>query len=110
MSSPEGSDFIVVFCTTGSREEAERLAGALVGERLAACVTIVGPVLSVYRWKGKVERGEEYLLVIKTKRSLYSRLESRLRELHSYEVPEIVALPIVEGLKDYLSWLSEETG
>ena len=107
---PEGLGFIVVFCTTGSREEAEKLADTLVEEKLAACVTIVGPVLSVYRWKGKVERGEEYLLVIKTKRSLYSRLESRLRELHSYEVLEIVALPIVEGLKDYLSWLSEKTG
>ena len=106
----EGSGFIVVFCTAGSRDEAERLADILVEERLAACVTIVGPVLSVYRWKGKVERGDEYLLVVKTKRSLYSKLESRLRELHSYEVPEIVALPIVEGLKDYLSWLSEETG
>jgi len=100
---PEGLGFIVVFCTTGSREEAEKLADTLVEEKLAACVTVVGPVFSVYRWKGKVERGEEYLLVIKTKRSLYSRLESRLRELHSYEVLEIVALPIVEGLKDYLS-------
>jgi periplasmic divalent cation tolerance protein len=101
-------EFIVVYVTVGSAEEAERLAQALVEERLAACVNRVGPIQSVYRWHGKVERSEEELLIIKTAANLYSRLETRVRELHSYSVPELIALPIIDGSAGYLRWLSEQ--
>lgn len=89
--------------------EGERLARALVEERLAACVNLIAPVQSVYRWEGKLEQSEEQLLIIKTHRRLFAGLEKRVRELHSYAVPEIVALPIIEGSQDYLRWLSEQT-
>jgi periplasmic divalent cation tolerance protein len=100
---------IIVYVTAGSAEEGERLARALVEEGLAACVNRVAPVQSVYRWEGKLEQSEEQLLIIKTKRSLFTALEKRVRELHSYAVPEIVALPIIEGSQDYLRWLAEQT-
>jgi periplasmic divalent cation tolerance protein len=101
-------EFIVVYVTAGSLEEASRLAQALVEERLAACVNQIGPVQSVYRWEGKLEQSEERLLIIKTRRDLFPAVEKRVRELHSYAVPEIVALPIVEGNHDYLRWLGEQ--
>jgi len=101
-------EFIVVYVTVGSAEEGERLAQALVGERLAACVNRLGPVCSVYRWQGQVERSEEQLLIIKTKRKLFGRLRKRVGELHSYSVPEIIALPILEGSESYLRWLGEQ--
>ena len=102
-------EFIVVYVTAGSPSEGDRLARALVEERLAACVNRVAPVQSVYRWEGKLEQSEEQLLIIKTQRSLFTALEKRVRELHSYTVPEIVALPIIEGSQDYLRWLAEQT-
>lgn len=101
-------EFIVVYVTAGSGEEAERLARSLVEERLAACVNRIKSVQSVYRWQGKVEQSEEELLVIKTKKSLFLRLEKRVRELHSYSVPEIIAQPIIKGSPAYLRWLAEE--
>ncbi|MBI2347199.1 MAG: divalent-cation tolerance protein CutA [Deltaproteobacteria bacterium] len=101
-------EFIVVYVTVGSAEEAERLAQALVGERLAACVNRLGPVRSVYRWQGQVEQSEEQLLIIKTKRELFGALKKRVQELHSYSVPEIIALPILEGSESYLQWLGEQ--
>jgi len=101
-------EFIVVYVTVGSAEEGERLAQALVGERLAACVNRLGPVHSVYRWQGQVERSEEQLLIIKTKRKLFGSLRKRVGELHSYSVPEIIALPILEGSESYLRWLGEQ--
>lgn len=97
----------MVFVTAGSPEEGERLARALVEERLAACVNRITPVRSIYRWEGKVEQSEEELLVIKTRRGLFERVKKRVQELHSYSVPEIVALPIVEGSEGYLRWLGE---
>lgn len=97
----------MVFVTAGSPEEGERLARALVEERLAACVNRITPVRSIYRWEGKVEQSEEELLVIKTRRSLFDHVKKRVQELHSYSVPEIVALPIVEGSEGYLRWLGE---
>ena len=100
---------VVAFTTAGSRDEAERLAQALVAERLAACVNLVAPISSIYHWRGAVERGEEVLLVIKTRRGLVRRLGARLGELHSYEVPELVVLPIVDGAESYLAWLMAET-
>lgn len=102
------TEFIVVLVTVGSAEEGERLAAALVEERLAACVNRLGPVRSTYRWQGKIERGEESLLVVKSRRDLFERLEQRVRELHSYTTPEIVALPILAGSAGYLRWLGEE--
>lgn len=101
-------EFIVVYVTVGSAEEGERLAQALVGERLAACVNRLGPVRSVYRWQGQVEQSEEQLLIIKTKRELFGALRKRVQELHSYSVPEIIALPILEGSESYLQWLGEQ--
>ena len=102
-------EFIVVYVTAGSPAEGDRLARALVDERLAACVNRIGPVQSVYRWEGKIEQSEEQLLIIKTQRRLFAALEKRVRELHSYSVPEIVALPIIEGSQDYLRWLGDQT-
>lgn len=97
----------MVFVTAGSPEEGERLARALVEERLAACVNRITPVRSIYRWEGKVEQSEEELLVIKTRRGLFDHVKKRVQELHSYSVPEIIALPIVEGSEGYLRWLGE---
>jgi len=101
-------EFLVVYVTVGSPEEGERLAHALVEERLAACVNRVGPVRSVYRWQGQIEQNDEELLIIKTKRALFERLKTRVQELHSYSVPEIIALPILEGSEPYLKWLKEQ--
>lgn len=100
---------VVVLSTAGSQDEAERLATALVEERLAACVNLVAPLTSIYRWRGGVERATEVLLVIKTRRRLVSRLLARLEALHSYEVPEAIVLPIEAGTRAYLAWLMSET-
>lgn len=102
------NEFVVVYVTVGSSDEGDRLASALVEERLAACVNRIRPVRSVYRWQGKVEQSEEELLIIKTKRELFDRLKKRVESLHSYSVPEIIALPILEGNEGYLKWLEEE--
>ena len=96
---------IVVLVTTGSAENAEAVARALVGEHLAACVNILPGIRSIYRWQGKVADDAEWLLVIKTERARFAELETRVRSLHTYEVPEIVALEIVEGSAPYLEWL-----
>lgn len=100
--------FIVVYVTVGSSDEGDRLAQVLVEERLAACVNRIRPVHSIYRWQGQVERSEEELLIVKTKRDLFDRLRQRVQALHSYSVPEIIALPILEGSEDYLKWLEEQ--
>lgn len=102
------NEFIVVYVTVGSSSEGERLARALVEERLAACVNRIRAVQSVYRWQGRVEQSEEELLIIKTKRELFDRLRRRVEELHSYSVPEVIALPIVDGSPAYLQWLGEQ--
>jgi periplasmic divalent cation tolerance protein len=97
----------IVFITAGSAEEAERIAHALVEERLAACVNIVPGVTSVYRWEGQVQRDAEVLLVAKTLEANVARLAQRVKELHSYDVPEVVALPITDGSPEYLAWLAD---
>ncbi len=102
------SGFIVAYVTVESAEEGKRLASALVEERLAACVNRLGPVQSTYRWKGQVERSEEHLLIIKTSEGLFDRLKKRVQELHSYSVPEVIALPIVDGNEGYLKWLEDQ--
>jgi periplasmic divalent cation tolerance protein len=94
--------------TTGSREEADKIAGILLENRAASCVQI-SPVVSLYRWKGRIESAEEMRLLIKTTDALYPKVESLIRENHSYEVPQIVKVPITGGLKEYLDWIREET-
>ena len=103
------TDKILVFSTCGSAQEAAQIARALVERRLAACVSILAPVQSVYHWKGAIEESAEWLLLIKTRRELFGPLEEALRALHSYEVPEIVALPIVAGSPAYFDWIDAET-
>jgi periplasmic divalent cation tolerance protein len=103
-------DFRMVFVMAANEDEAHRIAQALVAERLAACVNITGPVRSIYRWRGEIENASEYMLVIKTSKRHFSKLERRVRELHSYEVPEIVAVTLVEASKPYVAWLAESTG
>jgi periplasmic divalent cation tolerance protein len=101
------TDKIVVLVTCANRVEAKRIAWALVEARLAACANILtAPVHSVYRWKGKVETAEETLMLIKTSRKQFPRLRGRIPSLHSYEVPEIIALPIADGLGAYLAWIA----
>lgn len=99
--------FCVVLTTVKDRAEAKRLAERLVSEKLAACVSAIPNVTSVYRWRGKVERAREVLVVAKTSMKKLDRLIPRIKELHSYEVPEILALRIERGLPEYLKWISE---
>jgi len=100
-------DAIVVFMTAANGEEATRLAEMLVGAHLAACVQILPEMESVYRWQGKIERQSEVLLIAKTTRGKFDDLEREVRALHSYDTPEIVAVPIVTGSAPYLEWLSK---
>ena len=101
------TDKKIILSTTGSREEARKIARALVERKLAACVNIVGPLESVYRWKGAVETSEEFLLIIKTTGAAYARARDLIRLLHSYELPECVQLSIEDGLPKYLEWIGE---
>ena len=99
-----------VLVTTGSEEQAVSITRVLVGERLAACVNVVGPVRSIYRWRDAIEDDREYLLIIKTRASLYIKLEKRVRELHTYDVPEVLALNADRGSPPYVKWLLDSTG
>jgi periplasmic divalent cation tolerance protein len=101
------TEVLVVLVTCGGREEAERIAGTVVTEKLAACVNVVPAVRSCYVWEGKLTWSEEVLLVVKTTRGGYGDLETRIRELHSYDVPEIVALPVERGFEKYLEWVQQ---
>jgi periplasmic divalent cation tolerance protein len=101
------TDKILVLVTCGSRKEARRIARALVGQRLAACVNEIGvPVASTYRWKGKVESAKEFLLLIKTSKKRFAAVRDAVRKLHSYDVPEIIALSIAAGSRAYLDWIA----
>jgi periplasmic divalent cation tolerance protein len=100
---------IVVFITTATVEEAQRIANILVRSRKAACVNIVPGAHSMFRWQGKIDSADEALLIVKTREALLDELIGLVKENHSYEVPEIVALPIVGGNPDYLQWLDAET-
>ena len=102
------TDKIVVLSTCGSAEEAAQIARALVDKKLAACVNVMPAVRSFYRWKGVVEDEQESLLVIKSSRGLFDQLRVELEKLHSYEVPEVIAVPIVDGSEGYLEWLERE--
>lgn len=101
---------IVVFITTSSEDEAEKIARALVEARLAGCVNIVKNVRSIYSWQDRIEDEGEVLMIAKTQKDLFDNLSKKVKELHSYSVPEIIALPVVEGAEEYLKWLNDVTG
>jgi len=103
------SDPVVVLVTCGSEEEALKIANALVEDRLAACVNLVTPIRSIYRWEGKIWDEKEWLLIIKTQKHRFEELEKKVKSLHSYSVPEIVSLSITEGSSAYLHWIRENT-
>ncbi len=104
------AEHLIALCTVPDRKTAERIAERLVGQRLAACVNILPGLTSVYRWQGEVQRDNELLLVIKTQRACFNALEAAVHRLHPYELPEIVAVPIVTGSRRYLAWITENTG
>ena len=104
------TDKIIVLSTCGSEEEARKLANGLVEARVAACVNIVPGIRSIYKWKGKVEEDSEWLLVIKSRRDLLRRLRALIEKIHSYDVPEFLALTVVDGADAYLSWMDRELG
>lgn len=99
-------NFVIVFVTTKDLREAKKISQALLKEKLAACVNVVPEIRSLYWWQGKIEKSREVLMIIKTKKPLVSKIIKKVKKLHSYKVPEIIALPIISGNKDYLSWLS----
>jgi periplasmic divalent cation tolerance protein len=105
----EQSGCILVLITTGSQAEARTIADALVNQRKAACVNIVPRVDSLFRWEGKIEEESESLLLVKTRAELLSEVIHLVKEIHSYEVPEIVALPVIGGNSEYLAWVEDET-
>lgn len=109
IESARVSSFAVVLSTAGSEEEARSLARALVGRHLAACVNVVPGVRSIYRWKGAVHDEPEWILVIKTRSARFEEVRRAIRELHSYEQPEVVRLEIAEGDEAYLRWIEDET-
>ena len=104
------SEVVLVLSTVADDEWAEVLARTLVDERLAACVNVLAPMVSIYRWKGQVERHTERQLVIKTARASLPALEARVRELHSYELPEFIVISVDEGSAAYLAWVADQTG
>lgn len=100
--------FIQIFTTTDKKDLAEKIADKLVQEKFSQCVQILGPIKSIYRWKGKIEKAEEWLCIIKCAEKNYKKIEKTIKELHTYEVPEIIAVPIIRGSKDYLRWLEQK--
>jgi len=107
--STDESETLLVFTTLPDREAALTLAQSIVERRLAACVNILAGCTSVYRWKGALEEASEIPVIMKTRAARYPELEAAIRELHPYELPEIIAVPAVRGLPDYLEWIAEET-
>jgi periplasmic divalent cation tolerance protein len=101
---------IVVFITTSDEDEAARIAKELVGTQLAGCVNIIRNIRSIYSWEGTVEDDPEVLMVVKTRKTLFQQLQKKVQELHSYSVPEIIAIPIEDGSPAYLKWLRSVTG
>ena len=102
-------EFVLIISTTNNPDEAEKLAGLLVGERVAACVSISSPVTSIYRWQNNVEREQEIMLLIKTVKDKYEDVKKLILKNHSYEVPEIIMLPIIRGEEKYLQWIIDNT-
>jgi len=101
------NSYLVVLTTTSSWDEAEKIAKTLLEERLVACANIIGPVHSLFWWQGKINTAQEHLILMKTRSDLFGKVSERVKTLHSYQVPEIIATPIIEGSKEYLKWLDE---
>ena len=101
------TDYIVVLVTTANKSEAERIAHTLLNEKLIVCANIINPVTSFFYWSGKVDCAEECLVVMKSRKDLFGELAERLKGLHSYEVPEVLALPVVDGSEAYLDWMNK---
>ena len=102
------AEFIQITTTTGKRQDAEQIAAELVSRRLAGCAQVSGPIVSTFRWQEKIETAEEWVCTIKTSRAQFDAIQKALGEIHPYEVPEIIATPIVEGNAAYLEWLGEQ--
>lgn len=107
MKQPEAK-LMQVVTTCATQDEAQRIGEALVAARLAACVQIHSPITSIYRWHGQVERSEEWLLVVKTVQQRFDHVAAAIRQQHSYQAPQIIGIPIVEGTEDYVTWLREQ--
>lgn len=101
------TDYIVVLVTAKNRAEAEKISQTLLEEKLVACVNIIDSVVSFFRWQGKIDRAEECLIIMKTHKRLFAELVERVKVLHSYDVPEVLALPVFEGSSDYLGWIKD---
>jgi len=100
------SPYVVVIVTAANREEAVKIVRSLLEERLIACANIVGPISSIFWWEGKIDEAREFLVFMKSHENHFERLSEKVAEIHSYEVPEIIALPIIKGSQSYLEWLS----
>ena len=100
--------YVQISTTTATKEQAEKIVQHLVETKIAACVQINGPITSIYRWKGKVENAQEWLCLIKTREDLFDKVEAAIKSQHPYETPEIIAVPIVKGSKEYLNWIDDE--
>ncbi|MEM2025791.1 MAG: divalent-cation tolerance protein CutA [Desulfurococcaceae archaeon] len=98
---------IVVFVTASSKEEAERIAKVLLEDKLIACANIIGPVHSMFWWLDSIDNAQEYLIIMKTRKDLFERICEKVKALHSYQIPEVIASPIIDGLKQYMKWLDE---
>ena len=97
---------VIVLVTTASKKEAEKIAQLLLNKRLIACANIIGPVSSLFHWSGRIEKNEEYLILMKSRKDLFEKISETVKAFHSYEVPEIIVLPIIEGSEAYLDWLN----
>lgn len=106
--SATSTDFLQVVTTTDDKEDADRIARSLVEQRLAACAQVIGPISSTYHWQGAIENSQEWLCVAKTSRGCYAALERAIRQIHRYDVPEILATPVVAGSETYLDWMRSE--
>jgi periplasmic divalent cation tolerance protein len=102
------SEYVQITTTTGTRHDAEQIAAELVSRRLAGCIQIIGPISSTFRWQGKVETAEEWMCIVKTGRAQLGAIQKLFEEIHPYEVPEVIATPIVDGDQAYLKWLGEQ--
>jgi len=105
----ENMEFIIVYITAKDRNEAKKIGAALVKERLAACVNIINGMSSIYRWQGKIEKANEVVVIAKSRKSLIRKVIKRVTEMHSYTCPCVVAFPIIDGNKDFLKWIGENT-
>lgn len=101
--------YCIIKCTTANKDEAIKIANHLVSKKLIACCNIIPEITSIYKWEDKLCCDDEVLMIIKTKSSLFNKVEAAIKELHSYKVPEIICTPIIQGSKEYLNWIDEQT-